>query len=81
MTDTTKSQFLSRRRVFWLALAAVAAPAATLALSDAHAQSDQTPPAADTTAPKKKTKTKSKTKKTKPATSTDPAAAPAAAPK
>jgi hypothetical protein len=73
---------ISRRRVFWLAAAAMAVPAATLVLSDARAQSDQAP-AADTMAPKKKTKsTKSKTKKTKPATTTtDPASAPAAAPK
>jgi predicted lipid-binding transport protein (Tim44 family) len=81
MTQEIKSQIISRRRVFWLAAAVLAMPA-TLALSDARAQSDQTP-AADTTAPKKKSKTTttSKAKKAKPATATDPAAAPAAAPK
>jgi predicted lipid-binding transport protein (Tim44 family) len=82
MTEEIKSQIISRRRVFWLAAAVLAMPA-TLALSDARAQSDQTP-AADTTAPKKKSKktTTSKAKKAKPAeAATDPAAAPAAAPK
>jgi hypothetical protein len=69
---------ISRRGMFWLAVAAIAAPAATIALSDAHAQSDQTP-ATDTTAPKKKSKTTKAKTKTKPAT--DPASAPAATPK
>jgi hypothetical protein len=78
MTEEIKSQIISRRRVFWLAAAVLAMPA-TLALSDARAQSDQTP-AADTTAPKKKSKT-TKTSKAKKAKPADPAPAPAAAPK
>jgi hypothetical protein len=80
MTEEIKPQTISRRRVFWLTVATIAAPAATLALSDVRAQSDQAPAAAPA-APKKTTKTKAATKKTKPATATDPAGAPAAAPK
>jgi hypothetical protein len=79
MTEEIKSQTISRRRVFWFAFATIAAPAATLALSDVRAQTDQAPAAP--AAPKKTTKTKTAKKKTKPATGTDPAAAPAASPK
>jgi hypothetical protein len=81
MSSEIKLQIISRRRVFWLAVAALAAPAVTLVLSEARAQSDQAP--ADPAAPQKKTKKKAdaKTKKTKPATATDPATTPAAAPK
>jgi hypothetical protein len=78
MTDEVKSLIVSRRRVFWLAGAVIAAPASFLATSGARAQSDQAPAAAPT-APKKTTKTK--TKKAKPAKATDPANSPPAAPK
>jgi len=86
MNEPIASQFISRRRLLWLAAmaAAVATPASVALVSDAHAQTDQAP-AADSTAPKKKTKsktdkTKSKAKKTAPA-DTAPASNPPAAPK
>jgi hypothetical protein len=86
MSEPTASQFMSRRRLLWLAAlaAAIATPASLVPMSDANAQTDQAP-AADATSPKKKTKsktdkTKSKTKKTTPADTT-PASNPPAAPK
>jgi hypothetical protein len=85
MSEPIASQFISRRRLLWLAAmaAAMAVPAGMLPMSDARAQTDQAP-AAEPTTPKKKTKSKSdktKTKKNKPADTTAPAANPPAAPK
>jgi len=62
--------------------AAIAVPVSVLPMSDARAQSDQTP-AAEPTPPKKKTKSKSDEakKKTKPADTMAPATNPPAAPK
>ena len=65
--------------------AAIAVPVSVLPMSDARAQSDQTP-AAEPTTPKKKTKSKSekpktKAKKTAPGDTMAPAANPPTAPK
>ena len=65
-------------------VAAIAGPASMLPMSDARAQSDQTPAAEPSTPKKAKSKsdkTKTKTKKTKPADTMAPAANPPAAPK
>jgi hypothetical protein len=78
------SQFISRRRLLWLAAmaAAIGTPVSMLPTSDAHAQTDQAPTAEPATPKKKKSKTdKTKTKKTKPADTMAPAANPPAAPK
>ena len=88
MSEPIASQFISRRRLLWLAVmaAAIAAPASTLPMSDARAQTDQAP-AAEPSTPMKKTKSKSdtkaktKAKKTTPADTTAPAATPPTAPK
>jgi len=88
MSEPIASQFISRRRLLWLAVmaTAIATPASMLPMSDAHAQTDQAP-AAEPTAPKKKAKskteakTKTKTKKTTPGDTTTPAANPPAEPK
>ena len=55
MSEPIASQFISRRRLLWLAAmaAAVASPASVLPTSDARAQTDQAP-AAEPGAPKKK---------------------------
>jgi hypothetical protein len=79
------SQFISRRRLLWLAAmaAAIGTPVSILSTSDARAQTDQAP-AAEPATPKKKTKSKTdktKTKKTKPADTMAPAANPPEAPK
>jgi hypothetical protein len=89
MSEQIESQFISRRRLLWLAAiaTAVASPASMLPTSDARAQQSDQAPAAETTTPKKKTKaktetkSKSKTKKTAPGDTTAPAANPPAAPK
>jgi len=80
MSEQTKSQIISRRRLFWLAATtvALATPVAALTTSDTRAQTDQAP-GAEPAAPKKKTKTK--TKKTTPGAMTAPASNPPAAPK
>jgi hypothetical protein len=82
MSEPIASQFISRRRLLWLAAiaAAIGTPVSMLPTSDAHAQTDQAP-AAEPATPKKKTKSKTKTKKTKPADTMAPAANPPAAPK
>jgi hypothetical protein len=82
MREPIASQFISRRRLLWLAAmaAAVAAPASTLPMSDARAQSDQAP-AAEPATPKKKAKSKTKTKKTAPGHTIAPPANPPATPK
>jgi hypothetical protein len=82
MSEPIASQFISRRRLLWLAAmaAAIASPASMLPTSDARAQTDQAP-AAEPAAPKKKTKTKTKTKKTTPGATTAPASNPPATPK
>jgi hypothetical protein len=84
MSEEIRLPVVSRRRLFWLAAmaAAIAAPASMLPMSDARAQSDQTP-AAEPSTPKKKTKSKTKTKKKKttPGDTTAPADNPPAAPK
>ena len=88
MSEPTASQFISRRRLLWRAVmaAAIVTPASMLPMSDARAQTDQTP-AAEPTPPKKKAKskteakTKTKTKKTTPGDTTAPAANPSAEPK
>jgi hypothetical protein len=84
MSEPFASQFISRRRLFWLAAmaAAIVAPA-SMPISEAIAQSDQAP-AAEPSTPKKKTKstkTKTKAKKTTPGDTMAPAANPPAAPK
>jgi hypothetical protein len=81
MSEPIASQFISRRRLLWLAVMATAivTPASMLPMSDARAQTDQAPVAEPTT-PKKKAKTKTKTKKITPG-DTAPAANPPAAPK
>jgi hypothetical protein len=89
MSEPIASQFISRRRLLWLAAvaAAVATPASILPTSEASAQQSDQAPAAEPTTPKKKTKSKtetkpkSKTKKTAPGDTTAPAANPPAAPK
>jgi hypothetical protein len=88
MSEPIASQFVSRRRLLWLAViaAAIVTPASMLPMSDARAQTDQAP-AAEPTTPKKKAKskteakTKTKTKKTAPGDTTAPAANPPAEPK
>jgi hypothetical protein len=85
MSEPIALQFISRRRLLWLAAmaAAIGTPVSMLPTSDAHAQTDRAP-AAEPAAPKKKTKSKTdktKTKKTKPADTMAPAANPPAAPK
>jgi hypothetical protein len=84
MSEPIALQFISRRRLLWLA--AIAAPASMLPMSDARAQSDQAPAAEPSTQMKKTksktdTKAKTKAKKTTPADTTAPAATPPAAPK
>jgi hypothetical protein len=83
MSEPIATQIISRRRLFWLAAiaAAVAAPASTLPISDARAQSDQAPAAEPTTPKKAKSKNAKTKKKTKPADTMAPAANPPAAPK
>jgi hypothetical protein len=85
MSQPIALQFISRRRLLWLAAmaAAIGTPVSMLPTSDAHAQTDQAP-AAEPATPKKETKSKTdktKTKKTKPADTMAPAANPPAAPK
>jgi hypothetical protein len=86
MSEPIKSQSISRRRLFWLAVtaAALAAPAAILSTSDVRAQQSDQGPAAEPTAPKtgekKKKKTKTKKKATPGATSA-PASSPPTPPK
>jgi hypothetical protein len=82
MREPIASEFMSRRRLLWLAAMAVAiaVPASGLPVTDARAQTDQAP-AAEPTAPKKKAKsktdkTKSKTNKTMPSDTANPTAAP-----
>jgi hypothetical protein len=76
---------VSRRRLFRLAAmaAAISTPACILLMSDARAQSDQTPAAEPSAPKKKKTKSKAttKTKKATPGSTTAPEANPPAAPK
>jgi hypothetical protein len=92
MSEPIKSQSISRRRLFWLAVtaAALGAPATMLSTSDVRAQQSDQAPAAEPTAPKtgekkkKKTKTKTKTKTKKKATpgaTTAPASSPPTPPK
>ena len=54
MSEPIKSQSISRRRLFWLAVtaAALAAPATILSTSDVRAQQSDQAPAAEPTAPK-----------------------------
>ena len=88
MSEPIASQFISRRRLLWLAaiIAATAGTVSVLPMSDARAQTDQAPAAEPTTPMKKKKsktegKPKSKTKKTTPGDTMVPAANPPAAPK
>jgi hypothetical protein len=86
MSEEVRLAVVSRRRLFRLAAmgAAIATPAWALLMSDARAQSDQAP-AAEPSAPKKKTKskdaTKTKTKKATPGGTMAPEANPPATPK
>ena len=86
MSEPIKSQSISRRRLFWLAVtaAALAAPATILSTSDVRAQQSDQAPAAEPTAPKtgekKKKKTKTK-KKATPGATTAPASSPPTPPK
>jgi hypothetical protein len=76
VTGQIRSQIISRRRLFWLAVTtvALAAPITVLATSIVSAQqaNDQAPVAGEQTPPKKKKK-----KKGAPASTTPPANAPA----
>jgi hypothetical protein len=90
MSEPIKSQSISRRRLFWLAVtpAALGAPATMLSTSDVRAQQSDQAPAAEPTAPKtgekkkKKTKTKTKTKKkATPGATAAPASSPPILPK
>ena len=86
MSEPIKSQSISRRRLFWLAVtaAALGAPATMLSTSDVRAQQSDQAPAAEPTAPKtgekKKKKTKTK-KKATPGATTAPASGPPTPPK
>jgi hypothetical protein len=88
MSEPIKSQSISRRRLFWLAVtaAALGAPATMLSTSDVRAQQSDQAPAAEPTAPKtgekKKKKKKTKTKKkATPGATTAPASSPPTPPK
>jgi len=84
MSEPIKSQFISRRRLFWLAVtaAALAAPATMLSTSDVRAQQSDQAPAAEPTAPKTGEKKKKKTKKkATPGATTAPASSPPTPPK
>ena len=63
MSEPIALQFISRRRLLWLAAMATAivTPASMLPMSDARAQTDQAPVAEPTT-PKKKAKSKTEAK-------------------
>ena len=79
MSEPIKSQSISRRRLFWLAVtaAALAAPATILSTSDVRAQQSDQAPAAEPTAPKTGEKKKKKTKKkATPGATTAPASSP-----
>ena len=79
MSEPIKSQTISRRRLFWLAVtaAALAAPATILSTSDVRAQQSDQAPAAEPTAPKTGEKKKKKTKKkATPGATTAPASSP-----
>jgi hypothetical protein len=77
MSEPIKSQSISRRRLFWLAVtaAALAAPATMLSTSDVRAQQSDQAPAAEPTAPKTGEKKKKK-KKAAPGATTAPASSP-----
>jgi hypothetical protein len=62
MSEPLKSQSISRRRLFWLAVtaAALGAPATMLPTSDVRAQQSDQAPAAEPTAPKTREKKKRK---------------------
>ena len=84
MSEPIKSQSISRRRSFWLAVtaAALAAPATILSTSDVRAQQSDQAPAAEPTAPKTGEKKKQKTKKkATPGATTAPASSPPTPPK
>jgi hypothetical protein len=84
MSEPIKSQSISRRRLFWLAVtaAALAAPATILSTSDVRAQQSDQAPAAEPTAPKTGEKKKKKTKKkATPGATTAPASSPPTPPK
>ncbi len=84
MSEAIKSQSISRRRLFWLAVtaAALAAPATILSTSDVRAQQSDQAPAAEPTAPKTGEKKKKKTKKkATPGATTAPASNPPTPPK
>jgi hypothetical protein len=86
MSEPIKSQSISRRRLFWLAVtaAALAAPATILSTSDVRAQQSDQAPAAEPTAPKtgEKKKKKAKTKKkATPGATTAPSSSPPTPPK
>jgi hypothetical protein len=84
MSEPIKSQSISRRRLFWLAVtaAALAAPATMLSTSDVRAQQSDQAPAAEPTAPKTGEKKKKKTKKkATPGATTAPASSPPTPPK
>ena len=84
MSEPIKSQSISRRRLFWLAVtaAALAAPATILLTSDVRAQQSDQAPAAEPTAPKTGEKKKKKTKKkATPGATTAPASSPPTPPK
>jgi hypothetical protein len=84
MDEPIKSQSISRRRLFWLAVtaAALAAPATILSTSDVRAQQSDQAPAAEPTAPKTGEKKKKKTKKkATPGATTAPSSSPPTPPK
>ena len=84
MDEPIKSQSISRRRLFWLAVtaAALAAPATILSTSDVRAQQSDQAPTAEPTAPKTGEKKKKKTKKkATPGATTAPASSPPTPPK
>jgi hypothetical protein len=84
MSEPIKSQSISRRRLFWLAVtaAALGAPATMLSTSDVRAQQSDQAPAAEPTAPKTGEKKKKKTKKkATPGATTAPASSPPTPPK
>jgi hypothetical protein len=84
MSEPIKSQSISRRRLFWLAVtaAALAAPATILSTSDVRAQQSDQAPTAEPTAPKTGEKKKKKTKKkATPGATTAPASSPPTPPK
>jgi|SRR6185437_6333076 hypothetical protein len=75
MSEPIAPQFISRRRLFWLAAvaASIAAPATMLSASDALAQQNDQAPAAAPAAPKaKENKKKAKKKNTTPPASNPP---------